>query len=107
MNLGLDIRCLLESQLSGVSQYTLNILMNLPKNAGYQFFLFSNSYKKNPTNSFPDFSHLHSRLPNKIFNAGQLVGLPIIDYLIRNSQIDRFWLPNLNFFNSKLPFVLT
>jgi len=103
MRIGIDIRCLLESEPSGVAYYVKNLLQQLflldQKN---QYFLFYNSYQRQNLSTIKNFSHFHNvkicgfRYPNKILNATiNFIHYPRIDFLL--GGVDIFFAPNLEF----------
>ena len=101
MKIGIDIRCLMQPNYSGVAEYTHNLLTHLfnidKKN---QYFLFYNS-AKDISQNLPNFSGPNIKMvgynyPNKLLNLGmRILGYPKIDKLL--NQVDVFFLPNLNF----------
>ncbi|MFH0819343.1 MAG: glycosyltransferase family 1 protein [Patescibacteria group bacterium] len=103
MLIGIDIRCLLEAQPSGVSFYTQNLLDNLLRlNTEHDYLLFYNSFQpvhkeiisrlsKYPRVQIKKFSY-----PNKLFNFfTNFLHWPKIDKLI--GGVDVFFAPNLQF----------
>lgn len=112
MNIGIDINPLLTSPRTGVGEYTfelLNALFVLDKKN--QYFLFSNSFSKNPDDEMWDQKNvhfIHTRVPNKIFHLFmQLTRRPYIDELIvkqyekknkvKIGHLDIFFSPNIGF----------
>ena len=102
MNIGIDIRPLMESNRTGVGEYTfelLNALFQIDKEN--QYFLFYNS-NKDVSRNIPVWNNknVHYKKfnwPNKLFNLCLLVfGWPKIDKLIGN-DLDYFFSPNINF----------
>ncbi len=101
MKIGIDIRCLTESQYSGISEYTHNLLKSLflidSKN---QYFLFYNSAKRLqvPKFNFSNITYKDFKYPNKIFNLGiSLFKITAIDKMIGN--VDVFLTPSFLFTN--------
>ena len=101
MKIGLDIRCLTESQYSGISEYTYNLLYHLfqvdHKN---QYFLFYNSSKIStvPKFDFPNITYKEFKYPNKIFNLSlRLLKIAEVDKLI--GGVDLYIVPNFVFLN--------
>lgn len=111
MRIGIDIRPLQETEPSGVSEYTHELLRALfsidTKN---RYHLFANAKKEAALPVF-DFPHvaIHSfRSPNKLLNARlRFLRRPNIDTLLPG--IDLFFMPNLNFacFSKDIPLVIT
>ncbi|MEK7653132.1 MAG: glycosyltransferase family 1 protein [Patescibacteria group bacterium] len=99
MRIGIDARCLMNKNYSGVSWYAFNLLKAIfeldQKN---QYLLFYNSAK--PV-AFPEFGRENVRpvgfkYPNKIFNlAVNFLNWPKIDQLI--GGVDILFVPNLHF----------
>jgi len=99
MKIGIDIRCLMNGNYSGVSWYAYNLLKNIfALDANNQYVLFYNSGK--PV-SLPEFkqsnvSYHGCRYPNKLFNLSlNFFDYPKIDSLI--GGVDIFFVPNLHF----------
>lgn len=103
MRIGIDIRCLLELQPSGVANYTLNLLENLfavdKKN---HYFLFYNAFRKQNIDlilrlkKYQQVKICGFHLPNKILNASiNFLHFPKIDQLL--GGVDIFFAPNLEF----------
>ncbi len=112
MNIGVDIRPLLEKERSGVGEYLYQLLdafFRIDKEN--QYFLFYNSWKKvdgllpSEWENFSNVKFCGFRWPNKVLNfCIKFFGWPKIDKLIleskiknRKSKIDTFFIPNLNF----------
>jgi len=101
MKIGIDIRPLMQSHYSGVSEYTYQLLNHLfeldPHN---EYLLFYNAHKdleKNlPRFNFPNVTFKGFNLPNKLLNLSFLIfRYPKIDRLL--GGIDILFLPNINF----------
>lgn len=115
MNIGIDIRCLQDNQLTGVGEYTLNLLRQLfliDKNNSY--YLFANSSKKIslPNFNFTNVTICRFKYPNKLLNLSLwLLKRPRLDLMIQKKfhtpPLDLFFFPNLNFFSTKCPYVIT
>lgn len=121
MNIGIDIRPLMEESRTGVGEYTcelLNALFDIDKEN--QYFLFYNSGKdvsKNiPKWRQKNVHYIKSRYPNKLFNFFILFfKFPKLDKLIiKNKQsiinnLDYFFSPNINFLalSKKTKLILT
>jgi glycosyltransferase involved in cell wall biosynthesis len=103
MNIGIDIRALVEQHWTGVGEFTYEFLDELFKtDKKNQYFLFYNSYKDVdiPKWSGENIHIVRTRIPNKIFNILQLVfQFPKIDNIIKRKgkKIDYFLSMNLNF----------
>ncbi|MFA5189002.1 MAG: glycosyltransferase family 1 protein [Patescibacteria group bacterium] len=101
MNITIDIRCLMQANYSGVSEYAFNLLDNLFKiDSQNQYQLFYNSHQ-DISNNLPDFNYPNVKFfgfkyPNKFFNLGlKLLRYPKIDKILPPADI--FFMPNLNF----------
>ena len=102
MNIGVDIRPLMDSNRTGVGEYIyelLNALFHIDR--VNQYFLFYNSNKdvsKNiPKWTQENIHYIKSNWPNKLFNLCLLVfNRPKIDKII-NQNLDYFFSPNINF----------
>jgi len=101
MIIGIDIRCLMRPNYSGVAEYTYNLLENLFKiDQKNQYKLFYNS-KNDVSNFLPRWNFANVKFfgfdhPNKLFNAKiKFLKSPKIDNLL--SKVDVFFIPNLNF----------
>jgi len=100
MRIAIDLRSLSSGSVSGVENYTLNLLERLlsldNKN---QYVLFYNSFKDFKV---PDFHFVNSQVkatkyPNKLLNLGLMAGAIKIEKLI--GDFDCLFMPNLNQFN--------
>ena len=100
MVIAIDIRPLLESEQTGVSVYTKELIDELVKNKNHQFILFYNSWGKEISDVWRK-EHVKLRrfgLPNKLFNALQTIFREnYFDDLI--PEADYFLFPNLNFWS--------
>ncbi|MBN1325622.1 glycosyltransferase family 4 protein [Candidatus Falkowbacteria bacterium] len=104
MQIAIDIRCLMNKNYSGVSQYTYYLLKNLfeldKKN---KYKLFYNS-SKNVTANLPQFNHdniqrFGFKFSNKILNfCLKFLKYPMLDKLMGGADI--FFIPNINFFSA-------
>lgn len=101
MKIGVDIRCLMESQYSGISEYTYNLLKNIfQTDSTNQYVLFYNSSKQPnvPDFDFPNVEFKEYKFPNKIFNLSlRFLKIVEIDKLI--GGVDVFLIPNFLFLN--------
>ncbi len=101
MKIGIDIRCLMNKNYSGVAEYTYNLLDNIFKiDQTNKYFLFYNSkkdIKENlPTFDYPNVKFKGYNYPNKFFNFSlKFFNYPNIDKLL--GDIDVFFTPNFNF----------
>jgi len=104
--IAIDVRCLMEENLTGVGEYTFNLLKNLfDIDHTNQYFLFFN--KRNPYTKHIDhfkkgnvkFCEFH--YPNKLLNSSiRFFGRPFLDLLVESkcrTKIDLFFFPNINF----------
>lgn len=106
MNIGIDIRCLMDKQRTGVGEYTcgfLNALFSCDNADKNQYFLFYNSYQ-DVSQNIPKWEqanvrYVYIRWPNKLLNL--LVWLKIVKLdkkILKNIKyLDTFFSPNLNF----------
>jgi len=116
MNIGIDIRSLMEEKLTGVGEYTKNLLENLfaldNKN---EYYLFFNSRRDASANiPLPPSPNVHLcgfRYPNKLLNYSmKFFNWPRIDTLINKKEktkIDLFFFPNVIFFSCSCPYIIT
>ena len=87
MNFGIDIRCLMDKQRTGVGEYTFGLLDAVFKiDRENQYFLFYNSYKDVSQNiprwDYPNVRYVRTKWSNKIFNILLLLGLIKLDNLV-------------------------
>lgn len=101
MRIGFDIRCLMEKNYSGISEYTYNLLQHLLKiDHENQYILFYNSSKQPnvPEFNFPNVSFKEYKYPNKLFNLSlRFLKIAEIDKMI--GGVDVFIVPNFLFLN--------
>ncbi len=119
LNIAIDIRCLLSPYPTGIGHYTRELLSAIfTMDQTNQYYLFSNSSAALPTHFLPwradNIHYLHTRWPNKVFNASIATGLVkletfILKKLITNTNpqfpvsnfqfphFDTWFSPNLNF----------
>jgi len=101
MNIGIDIRTLMDKHYSGVSIYTLNLVQEILKQDDRnQYKLFYNSAKK-VNERLPEFNlnniTIHrTAYPNKILNylLFSFINRPYVD---RQLGVDIFFMPHINF----------
>lgn len=95
MRLAIDLRSLMETRgrISGVENYLLNILQNIPVDGGV--FAFYNSFKDVNMPSLPKGMQVRrTRIPNKILNIAQsFIGLPNLESMY--GKFDVLWMPDL------------
>jgi glycosyltransferase involved in cell wall biosynthesis len=100
MRILVDARHLTKPHLSGVGEYTTQLLRALFKiNQAHDYTLLTSGSR------IPDlkinldtdkFEHVHIRLPNKLLNARMsLLGHPTLNWYVKN-PVDLLFLPNLN-----------
>ncbi len=99
MKIGVDGRCLMNGEYSGVGWYAKNLLENLislDKENEYSFFYNSSRVKKMPKLKVGDSDEYSYKIPNKLLNLSLYsLNQPKIDKLIGDPDI--FFMPNLNF----------
>ncbi len=114
MNIAIDTRCLQDKKLTGVGQYTKEILTELSRTESeHRFFLFCNSWRETqlPDLNKEKFTLVKFNWPNKLLNLS--IGLfkyPKIDRLINkkiNATIDLFFFPNINYVSCHCPYIIT
>ncbi|MBI5077020.1 glycosyltransferase family 4 protein [Candidatus Falkowbacteria bacterium] len=117
MRIAIDIRCLMEKELTGVGEYTFHLLKHLfeidNKN---QYYLFYNS-RQNVRPYIPKFPkdnvhYCEFKWPNKLLNLSLILfNRPRLDLWLQRKHgtpaIDLFFFPNLSFFAARCPFVIT
>lgn len=99
MRIGIDIRCLMEKNYSGVCIYTRELLRAIfEADHENNYILFYNSAKESKVPKF-DYPHVfvfENTMPNKIFNASiKFFQNPHIDELV--GGLDVLFLPNIQF----------
>jgi glycosyltransferase involved in cell wall biosynthesis len=111
MRIGVDIRTLMDSQYSGVSWYTFDLLTEiLRQDKTNDYTLFYNS-GRDISGRMPNFGKkiISTRYPNKFFNyfLQKIARRPKLDELC--GGVDLFWQPHINFssFSTKTKTVLT
>jgi glycosyltransferase involved in cell wall biosynthesis len=104
MNIGIDARCLMEKELSGVGYYTAEMITALLKiDKKNQYYLYTNSWRDNKKN-IPVFAgknvhYVHTRFPNKIIHLSiVLFRRPKLDNFFP-INLDLFWEPTNHFFS--------
>jgi len=99
MKIGIDARCLMDEQYSGVSWYAFNLLkalFELDRQNEYVLFYNSSKSVKLPDFDYPNVSWRGFRYPNKLFNLSlNFLGWPKLDKLIGGCDV--FFSPNLHF----------
>ncbi len=117
MNLGIDVRPLMTPHLTGVGEYTYELLSAVfsASSEEDEFFLLYNGQKKS-THYIPAWEnpHVHyagTRWPNKLFNVSTFfTQRPFLSASISSQRpLDLVFLPNLNFtaLPKGLPYILT
>ncbi len=102
MIIGVDARCFLENNFSGVSIYTQQALSYLAKiSPADKYILQANVFAKPrhwPTLSAANISQQLTHYPNKLLNLVTVVGFgPYFDHWLK--QPDVYWVPANNFIN--------
>jgi len=95
MKIAIDIRSLMESRLSGVQEYTTQLIRGLLRVAPqHSYHLFYNSYKPVQIPRFRGTTSVHAlRYPNQLFNLAQFItNQPRWDTIIK---ADCFLVPNI------------
>lgn len=114
MRIGIDGRCLLEVEPTGVSWYAFNVIQQLAKLYPEQSFMIFVSGLKAQSSFIdqlvllPNIVLKHLRIPNKLFHAVGLVSTHFaLDYYLKN--IDVLFVPNLHILplRTNVPVVLT
>ncbi|MBT5337762.1 glycosyltransferase family 4 protein [Candidatus Falkowbacteria bacterium] len=117
MNIGIDIRCLMERELTGVGEYTFYLLKHLFEvDSTNQYYLFYNSRQK--VNKYiPKFPkdnvhYCEFKMSNKVLNLTlKIFSHPKLDQIIihkyKSSKIDLFLFPNISFFKTNCPYIIT
>jgi len=111
MNIGIDIRPLLNRNKTGVGEYTFELLNAIFKiDKINQYYLFYNCSKNlRHQIEFWQQNNIHyvkTAYPNKLLNLGLASGLVNLDNLLK-TKIDYWFCSNLNFFNTQTPYLLT
>ncbi|HMB26374.1 MAG TPA: glycosyltransferase family 1 protein [Patescibacteria group bacterium] len=117
MNIAIDIRCLMERELTGVGEYTFHLLKHLFEiDNQNNYYLFYNS-RQNVSPYIPEFpkKNIHYcqfRLPNKLLNLSlKFFKYPRLDKMIEKKyhtpEIDLFFFPNICFSKTSCPFMIT
>jgi len=114
MNIGIDIRLLLNPVRTGVGEYTFELVNALLKNdTKNNYFLFHHKDKKNikylPKWTQDNVKYITTNWPHKLFNFFQkILSWPKIDKLITD-KLDVYISPNINFttISKKTKHVLT
>ncbi|MBT4849822.1 glycosyltransferase family 4 protein [Candidatus Parcubacteria bacterium] len=114
MNIGIDIRALSNSQMSGIGNYIYNSVKTLAQiDNRNNYYLFSSGYRDTVSTWFDikkdNVHHIHYKIPNKFLHGGILTGLGPNVTNKTPVKLDLFWLPNLNFYksNKNIPTILT
>lgn len=117
MNIAIDIRCLMEKELTGVGEYAFHLLKHLfeidNKN---QYYLFYNS-RQNVRPYIPKFPkdnvhYCEFKWPNKLLNLSLfLFKKPRLDFWMQKHfnipRLDIFLFPNISFFQTACLYILT
>ncbi len=109
MVIGVDIRTLMDTQYSGVSEYTLNLVSALLElDRGNEYRLFYNTAKnisgRLPKFDYPNVKIVKKSIPNKILNYlfFKFLNSPKIDKLLGVDPLSGrgagvFFMPHINF----------
>lgn len=97
MKIAIDLRSLSSGQVSGVENYTVNLVEHLLKiDTRNEYVLFYNSFEKGLPRGF-DFVNsrtVRTRIPNKFLNLAFKLNLKKIEDL--TGKVDSVFMPNLN-----------
>ena len=100
MKIAIDLRSLSSGTISGVENYTLNLLENLLReDRQNRYLLFYNSLRRK---NLPDFHFVNSqvkqtRIPSKILNLALKLNLVKMEKIF--GDVDWLFMPNLNQFS--------
>ncbi|OGF26677.1 hypothetical protein A2242_01770 [Candidatus Falkowbacteria bacterium RIFOXYA2_FULL_47_9] len=101
MNIGIDIRTLMDARYSGVSLYTLELVQALCRyGSKNNYRLFCNAFRSRdgrpPRFDYPNVSVTDTKYPNKLLNYGyfKIGKRPKLDRLLKT---DVFFMPHINF----------
>jgi glycosyltransferase involved in cell wall biosynthesis len=117
MHIGVDIRALMEKELTGVGEYTFHLLKHLFElDSKNHYYLFYNS-RQDVSKYIPKFpkDNVHYcsfKLPNKLLNVTlKLFGHPELDRAIqikyKTPKLDLFFFPNITFLKTRCPYIIT
>ncbi len=102
MKIGIDARCLQESQKTGVAEYAIGVFKHIfLNNSQDEFILFLNSFHEIDSDLewLTDFSNVSIKrfyFPNKLINLSfWLLGWPKVDKMV--GGVDVFFMPNSSF----------
>lgn len=102
MKIGIDLRCLLEEEKTGVGEYTVAVIKKILKeDQKSKFIFFLNSYKEIKTDfewieKSPNAKIKYFHYPNKILNLFfWFLNWPKVDKMI--GGVDAFFMPNFSF----------
>lgn len=102
MRIGIDVRCLAEGRMTGVEEYTLNLLKNLFRlDKENEYVLFFNSFKSARADfswlkKYPNVKLKKFHFPNKLLNlCFWYLNFPKIDRMIGGADV--VFLPNIIF----------
>ncbi len=95
MKILVDGRPLHDPHPGGVTRVTDGLLRSLPQQSTDSEYLIGTTGARDPLTSVPFTSHVHKRIPNKLWSAGCLLGIHAFDHLA--PQADALFLPNIGF----------
>lgn len=110
MNIGVDLRTIIEKYRTGVGEFTVELLTSIFKaDQANHYYLFANSWdikkKALPTWNQPNVHFVLTRWPNKLLNLSLLIlRWPKLDKFIcehaetKPAKLDYLYSPNFNFF---------
>lgn len=101
MKIGIDIRCLMTPERTGVGAYTYRLLDALfAIDREHEYYLFYNAYRDVsdciPVWDYPNVHYVRRRWPNKLFSLVQLLGILPLDRFF-GVALDYLFSPNINF----------
>ncbi len=114
MKIGIDVRCLINGKVTGVEEYTLNLLENIFRfDRENQYILFINSFREplgdlKVFEKYPNVSLKRFRFPNKLLNLlFWYLNWPHVDKIL--GGLDIFFMPNISFIglSKKVKLILT
>ncbi len=111
MQVAIDIRSLVEENLTGIGYYTQSLVAELTRNTSVDWYLYYNQSKSitepavvRRLRTLPHVHIIITRYPNKMFNLLVASGLIQLDRVVCNhagiSTLDWFFFPNVGFIST-------